>query len=398
MRQSLLASAVAAALSAALGFTSMQPAAAQDVIKFGATAALTGPFANVYGVQGKIWDAWAEAQNEEGGIFVKLSDKKLPVKFVYYDDQGDPRTSVKFYERLITEDKVNFLLGPPGSPIAFAASTVAERYKVPMILGAATDAQIYARGFKYLQGTLVPAPGWSHQFMEMVKAQKTIHRVALLVEDSLYSRGVAIGIRKEASSGDLSLVYDQTLPSDNQDFTAAIDQIKEAKPDLVYVSTFPPFFIRFAKQAAELGLDPPALHCGTCSATSIPGSLGPLANGITGEVVWAPGMKLGDYKLLERTLQISGVDPVQWTFTVISIPVLEVLRAGIEKAGSLDREAVFNAIKTAEVDTTIGHFKASSDGQGTLFPVPVQWQGGNLVVVWPPNAKTGEYIYPRQSK
>jgi branched-chain amino acid transport system substrate-binding protein len=267
---------------------------------------------------------------------------------------------------------------------------------VPMILGAATDPQIYARGFKYLQGTLVPATGWSHQFMAMVKEQKKIQKVALLVEDSLYSRGVAIGIRKEAASDGLSLVYDQTLPADNQDFTAVIGQIKDAKPDLVYVATFPPFFIRFAKQAAELGLNPAALHCATCSAASVPGSLGPLAEGITGEVVWAPGMKLGDYKLLERILQISGVDPVQWTFTVITVPVLEVLRAAIEKAGTLDREAVFQAVKTTEVDTTIGHFKASPDGQGTLYPVPVQWHNGKIAVVWPPDAKTGEYIYPRK--
>ena len=73
--------------------------------------------------------------NERGGVYVKSLDKKLPVKIVYYDDQGDPKTSVKFYERLVVEDKVNFLLAPPGSPIAFAATTVAERYKIPMISG-----------------------------------------------------------------------------------------------------------------------------------------------------------------------------------------------------------------------------------------------------------------------
>src|ERR1700748_2657103 len=110
-------------------------ASPQEIIKIGATAALTGPYANVYGVQGKIWDAWTQAMNDRGGIYVKSLDKKLPVKIIYYDDQGDPKTSVKFYERLVVEDKVNFLLAPPGSPIAFAATTVAERYKVPMILG-----------------------------------------------------------------------------------------------------------------------------------------------------------------------------------------------------------------------------------------------------------------------
>lgn len=389
----LLTFGVAVATLALTGGTS---AMAQEVIKIGATAALTGPFANVYGVQGKIWDAWTQAMNERGGIFVKKFNKKLPVKIIYYDDQGDPKTSVKFYERLVVQDNVDFLMAPPGSPIAFAATTVAERYKVPMILGAATDPQIYARGFKYLQGTLVPATGWSFKFMELVKAKKQIKRVALLVEDSLYSKGVAIGIRQMASTDGLTLVYDQTLPADNQDFTAVIGQLKEAKPDLVYVSTFPPFFIRFAKQAAELGLMPPAMHCATCSAASIPSSLGSSTNGISGEVVWSPGMKLGDYKLMERVVEISNVDPVQWTFTMITIPVLEVLSAAIEKAGTLDRDTVFNTIKTSEVDTTIGHYKASPDGQGTLYPVAVQWQNNKLQVVWPDDAKTADYVYPRK--
>src|ERR1700735_2899041 len=78
-----------------VGFVSLlagKPASAQDVIKIGATAALTGPYANVYGVQGKIWDAWTQAINDRGGIYVKSLDKKLPVKIVYYDDQGDPKT------------------------------------------------------------------------------------------------------------------------------------------------------------------------------------------------------------------------------------------------------------------------------------------------------------------
>lgn len=396
MRKILKQIAVTIALAGAFGLAGSLSAAAQEVITIGATAPITGSFSSIYAVQGKLWEAWAQAQNEGGGIYVKSLGKKLSVKFIFYDDQSDPKTSVKFYERLITEDKVNFLLAPPGSPIAFAASTVAERYKVPMLMGAATDPQIFARGFKYIQGVMVPASDWSHEFFELVRTQKKVHRVALLVEDSLYSRGVASGIRKYVAAEGISLVFDQTAPPDNQDFTAIITQIKDTNPDLVYVATFPPFFIKFAKQAAELGLNPPAYHCATCSAISVRNALGPIAQDITGEVVWVPGMKLGDYKLLERTLQISSIDPVQWTFAVISIPVLEVLRAGIEEAGTLDREAVFHAIKSNTVDTVIGRFKASPDGQGTLHPLPMQWQNGKAVVIWPPEAKTGEYQYPRK--
>ena len=370
-------------------------AEAQEVIKIGATAPITGGLSSIYSVQGKLWDAWSQAQNEAGGIFVKSLNKKLPVKIIYYDDKSDPKVSVKFYERLISEDQVDFLMGPPGSPIAFAASTVAERYKFPMILGAASDPQIFARGFNYIQGVLGPATDWSHYFFDMLGKNGNVKTVALVVEDSLYSRGVALGVRKLAEKNGIKVVFDQTIPADNQDFTAVTVQIKQANPDLVYVATFPPFFIRFAKQAAELGLNPKAMHCSTCSAVSVRSSLGPEAEGITGEVFWVPSMKLGDYRMLERALQISGVDPIQWTMTVISISALEVIRGGIEKAGTLDREAVYKAIQSNDIPTVLGTFKAVGNGIGTLNPLPMQVQNGKIEEIWPPEAKTADYKFPR---
>jgi hypothetical protein len=70
--------------------------------------------------------------------------------------------------------------------------------------------------------------------------------------------------------------------------------------------------------------------------------------------------------------------------------------SAIEKAGTLDRDTVFQTIKSTEVDTTIGHYKASPDGQGTLYPVAVQWEAGKLGVIWPENVKSTDYIYPRK--
>ena len=236
-------------------------------------------------------------------------------------------------------------MGPPGSPIAFAATTVAERYKFPMILGPSNDPQIFARGFSHIQGVLAFGEEWSRNLFDMFAHDKTVHSVALLVEDSLFSRGIGIGIRKYANRDNLSVVFDQTVPSDTQDFTAIIVKMKEAKPDLVYVATFPPFFIRFAKQANELGLKPSALECATCASASVREALGSKADGITGEVYWVPGMTYGNYEMLEKVLKLSGVDPVQWTSAIVSLASLEVIKEGIEKTGTLDRDAVFDTHK-----------------------------------------------------
>lgn len=357
------------------GFAATPEAAAQEEIKIGVTAPLTGRFAGIYSVQGKIYEAWEKAQNEAGGIFVKDKGKKLPIKVIYYDDKGDPKVSVRFYEKLINDDKVNFLLGPPGSPLAFGASTVAERYKFPMIMGASNDPSIYSRGFKYIQGVLNLGTGWSTLFFDMLDKKGLVKNgslktMALLTQDTLYARGVSQGARELAKKYGIDLVFDETAPPDAEDFTAIIAKMKDLNPDIVYVGTFPPFFIKFAKQAAELGLKPKAMECSTCSAGSVGKGLGPLAQHVSGELYWDYSMKYGDRKMLDRTLEISGVNPIQFTFAMIALPQFEVLRAAIEKAGTLDPVKVYETIQNIEVDTVMGKYKAVGDGIGSINPFP----------------------------
>jgi branched-chain amino acid transport system substrate-binding protein len=387
---------LAALIGFALACLPLSPTRAQEVIKIGATTAITGAASSLGQVQGKLYEGWEQAQNEAGGIMVKSLGKKLPIKIIYYDDKSDTSTSVKFYEKLINADQVDFLIGPMGSPVGFAATTVAERYKFPMLLGPSSDPKIFERGFKYIQGVQDLATEWSRHFFDMHAKLGKAKTMVLLTEDILFSRGVADGVKRFAKNANVRIVFDEVAPKDTEDFTPLIVRMKAANVDLAYISSYPPFFIKFAKQAAELGFTPAGLHCPLCSAASVRNSLGPLAELVTGEIFWVPGMKLGDWRMLEAALQKSGVDAVQWSFAVSALIQLEVLRAGIEKAGTLDRERVFNTIKGMEVQTIGGTWRAKPNGAGTITPFPVQIQRSNMVVIWPPEAKTGEYVPARQ--
>ncbi len=385
-----------AALTLALGLLVPPSTAAQDVIKIGATAAISGPVSTIGAMQGKLYEGWEHAQNEAGGILVKSLGRKLPMKIIYYDDKSDPTASVKFYEKLISEDKVHFLIGPMGSPIGFASTTVAERHKFPMLLGPSSDPKIFQRGFKYIQGIQDLATEWSKHYFDMHARLGKAKTIAVLTEDILFSRGVADGTKRFATAAGLKLLSDEVAPTDTEDFTPLLIRMKALNPSIAYISSYPSFFVKFAKQAAELGFHPPALHCPLCSAASVRNSLGANAELVTGEIFWVPGMKLGDWRMLEAALAKSSVDPLQWSFAVSSLIELEVLRAGIEKAGTLDRDTVFAAIKGLEVQTIGGTWRAKPNGAGTITPFPTQWQSGKIVAVWPPEAKTADYIYPRQ--
>src|SRR5574341_625431 len=101
---------------------------------FGRIAAAARMVALLLAGGGPAWGQQKQIINEQGGIGVRDQGGKLPVRIIYYDDKSDPKTSVKWYEKLATDDKVDFFLGAPASPIAYAATAVAEKYQIPMVL------------------------------------------------------------------------------------------------------------------------------------------------------------------------------------------------------------------------------------------------------------------------
>src|SRR5712691_7148742 len=117
-------------------------------IKIGGTMAVTGGFAVEWGPAARTFmEEWAKMMNERGGVFVKEANAKLPVKLTLYDDGSSPDRAVELYERLATTDKFDFFTGPATSPITIKASTIAEKYGIPMVTAEANSPAIFARGF-----------------------------------------------------------------------------------------------------------------------------------------------------------------------------------------------------------------------------------------------------------
>ena len=129
-------------------------AQAQDVIKVGAPLPLTGPLSPEGLKQKRGYDIWADAANAKGGI--KAGGKTYKVEIVYADYASNTPRAVQLAERMITEDKVNFLFSPFGSGATKAASAVSEKYGIPMLAPTASSAQVYDQNYKFLFGTLTP--------------------------------------------------------------------------------------------------------------------------------------------------------------------------------------------------------------------------------------------------
>ena len=143
----LLAGALGAALAATCA-----GAAAQDVVRFGAALSITGSKATEGRLVKDGYDFYVKHVNERGGI--DIGGKKHKVEIVYYDDESDPKTTVKLVEKLIVEDGIKFLLGPYSSGATFPASSVAEKYRIPMVEAHGAATTIFERGYEYIFAVL----------------------------------------------------------------------------------------------------------------------------------------------------------------------------------------------------------------------------------------------------
>ena len=95
---------------------------AKERIIIGQAASLSGPLAPSHGfVSAPYYDYWVKVVNASGGIYVKEYGKKLPVELLIYDDKSDIGTMTRLLEKLIMEEKVDFLLPPWGTAMHFAA-------------------------------------------------------------------------------------------------------------------------------------------------------------------------------------------------------------------------------------------------------------------------------------
>src|SRR6266542_5833635 len=150
-------SMASAILAAVIGSGWSTAVSAADIV-LGASVQLTGPSANTGRYYKDAYEFAIDKINEAGGVTVGGEKRKLALKI--YDNQSDVNLSVRQYTQLVSQDKVDLLLGPFASNFALADSAVSEKYQIPMVQGGGASDQIFSRKFKYIFGTLAPASNY----------------------------------------------------------------------------------------------------------------------------------------------------------------------------------------------------------------------------------------------
>lgn len=239
-------------------FVSYQPAQAErEKFLFGSAIALTGKFAREGASLKFAYDLWAEKVNAKGGI--EVGGKKYPVEIIYYDDKSDPKTTTKLVEKLITEDKVDLIFGPFSSLCVGPSSTIAEKYKVPMIEAAGNATPLFQRGFKYLFCTLRLAEDQPEAFMRLLAKQSPRpNTVAIIAPKSPFYLSSAKGYKKHAEKYGFKVVHYETYPVEMEDITPVLQKVKGKNPDALCVGSHTVVAMMVMKQSKEIGFNPKA--------------------------------------------------------------------------------------------------------------------------------------------
>ena len=164
---------------------------------------------------------------------------------VLLDDKSDTQTSVKLYEKLITEDKVDVLLAPYSSGITEAVANVNERYKMPFVAYGASSTPIWEKGRKYIFNIVAVAEDYQKGSLHLAK-QIGVKKIAIIGEDSLFPRQAARAPRSGPSRLGIEVVLEENYPLKQTDFTALLQKIKAAGAEAIISNSY------FADSAAQL--------------------------------------------------------------------------------------------------------------------------------------------------
>ncbi len=379
--------------AAALGWTSA--ADAGEAIKLGGSVPLTGRYGGG-GAQNKAgYELAVEAINRAGGVSV--GGKKLPLELTLLDDESDPTKTVARLETLASQGVVAYL-GGFASDMHAAAAAIAEKNKIPYCGVAFSLYAIHQQGYRYLFSPFSKSPDQARATFQVVndyvpEAQRP-KKVAIFQEKTDWGKELGDLWEKEAPGYGYQIALRAEYAVGTKDFSDIILKAKTAGAEAMLSVPNPPDGMALVKQMQELDYTPKFS----------------LAIRAPDPPVWSRNLgKAGDYMSFapgwHNAVKYPGVaelnaehqkrlgrpaDPIVGP----SYACVQILANAIERAGSLDRDKIRDAMAATNMMTVEGPVRFTPDGTGQIHFVINQWLGGKQELVWPKEFATKPLAYP----
>lgn len=372
-------------------------------ITFGLTIPITGERAAEGAYSRDGYQFYVHTVNQDGGI--KIGGKRYRVALRYYDDQSKPRLVAGLYKKLVVDDRVNFLIGPYSSQLTAAAAPIAERYGIPMVAPHGSAQSIYVSGFKYVFSIVSPAENYLKGILAVVLDRHPRPKtLALLGEYEPFSREAITGAAEYAAARGMKVVAELYYLPQPSNVSSQLLEIKRYHPDVLLAAGHLQDAILIARQVKDLCLSPRSM--GFSVGPSLPAfraNLQSEADYIFGATQWTGDLKYrgddqwGTPKAYADAFRATyhAYDQVPYQ-AAESTAALVAFQHALEAVGSLDHQAVRDALAKLDIMTFYGRIKFDSLGMNTYKPMAVvQLQpDGKTYTVFPFDVATKHALYP----
>ncbi len=381
---------IAAALAAASALFAAPALAASGAITFGGAISKTGRYAEPAGRFVNAYRLFIEHQNARGGLLGRKLD------LILLDDKSDKQTAIKLYERLVTQEKVDFTLGPYSSGITDAIANILETHKYPTLAPGASSRVLWEKGRKYIFNQNAVAQK-NHKGALHIARDLGIRRIAIIGEDTLFPRQSADGAVEWAKRLGLRVVLNENYPRKQTDFSALLQKIKARRAEALLTNSY------FADAAAQIRqLRELNINLKMFAGTIGPGlpkfaeQLGGTAEYVLGFSQWEPrpdALKFpGMRELIDSYEKRHGVKPSD--HVAMSYGAMEVLAKAIQKAGSADRQKVWETLRASSFETVMGRWKVDGNNLNDRDGLTFQILNGRRRIVWPKSLAEVPYRLP----
>jgi len=368
-----------------------------EPIKIGASLPLTGRMSEPGSAAQQGYEVWAEIVNENGGILGR------PVELNIVDNASDQDTAVADYEKLITVDNVDLVVGPFSSFLVIPTSEVAARYGYAFVEPAGGAPDVFNRGLTNIFFAQ-PAPGDAQAipFTDYILALPDDQRpatFAVVSQDDPFTLGVMDGVKSALTDAGIELVFDEVYAPETTDFSSIAIQVADLDPDLIVGGTQLEDAVGQIRAYQEAGYQPRGAYFTT--GPSLPGpfreGVGDATEGVFASISWFPqAEEFQNADMVAKYIDMFGGEAGDIPEDVANaFTVGQVLQQAVEKVGSLDNAALIDELHQGTYETVVGPLSFNELGQPQGSFMLLQWQGDTFAIVGPGERARAEPIWPK---
>jgi branched-chain amino acid transport system substrate-binding protein len=408
-------------LAAALPLVGCGEAAPEkDKIVFGGARPISGALKDFEDYAfGPIYKMWVDDVNAAGGI--NVGGKKLPIELNIIDDTSDLGTSTRLIEKLILEDKVDFLLPNCSTAFLYASAPLANKYGYVYLgaEGGCTTLTDMLPDLPYVFGVLNYSDYNQIPVLADILAAKDVKTAAIIYVNDLHGVEYYHTALSEFALKGISVVMGEAVPPNTSDVELVLKAARDSGADVLCCFVYPATNMAVVGTAMALGYSPKALVLG-------PGGNFQFFKDIFGDQAMEGVISFGAWnresspaldEFADHLVEVYGAagtaafgDPeafIDWWGHAFYYAALQCLQQAIEKAGTLDQEKIRDILATEHFETILGDtwFDMTADGEGGgllakgCAPGQIgQWQSGIFEVIGPADKMTADVIiYPKSA-